>query len=268
MVIAPKVISKKVWLIYQNEANKQYFACNSCSYQMTDYLGDWVTHSSEYDENCQNWPKLTFKMSVMANFSRILVNRYNIWNQRIKLHHKKCGERNFQAKNKKGSTYCTDTVSQAWLDWCTIDKWVLSSPSILLFKHVFPSLTDLDLLFLLLKLALMGFHHVLQLLDEVLLHLELLLHILYLRGSLGCLGGSLSALSASPPHGAGLGSLGHHKLKAKGYLALPKSNCQQNSTTEPQFTRMVARPMQTMQFQLTKSNEKSETDITNLSITA
>ena len=62
-------------------------------------------NAAQYDEN-QNWPKLTFKRPATANVSRIFKNRYDIRNQRIKLHQKKCGERNFAKKKiKKGSPY-------------------------------------------------------------------------------------------------------------------------------------------------------------------
>ena len=56
---------------------------------------------AQYDENCQNWPKLTFKWPATANFPRNMRNWYDIWNKRIKLHQRKSGERNFGTKNLK-----------------------------------------------------------------------------------------------------------------------------------------------------------------------
>ena len=80
---------------------------------------------------------------------------------------------------------------------------------------IFSLATDLDLLLLLLQLVLVRLHHVLQLFDEVLLHLKLFLHVLHFWGGLDCFGSSLGTLTASPPHGADLGSLGHYKLETQ-----------------------------------------------------
>ena len=81
-------------------------------------------------------------------------------------------------------------------------------------SSTWPVATDLHLLFLLFELGLVSLHHVLQLFDEVLLHLELLLHVLYFWAGLGCLGGGLGAVCTSPPHAAGHWSAWPRPLQA------------------------------------------------------
>ena len=73
-----------------------------CSYQMSG--SPRRLSYAQYDVNCKNWPNLTFKRPATAIFFRISRNWYDIWNQCVKLHQVRCGERVLETKNEKGVT--------------------------------------------------------------------------------------------------------------------------------------------------------------------
>ena len=66
IVIVPKLFDWKRWLIHQNGADK---------YHMT--RSPRRLNSAQYDKNCKNWPKVTFKWPAMAiffpNFEKLMV---------------------------------------------------------------------------------------------------------------------------------------------------------------------------------------------------
>ena len=109
---------------------------------------NWISISrrrldfAQHDENCQNFPELTFKCLVLdfpPNFEKS--DNIPIWNQRIKLH-KKCGSKLWDKKIKGVTLLCTGeanlagTVATCFSSGLSCyDIWVRS-------RYIFPGVTE------------------------------------------------------------------------------------------------------------------------------
>ena len=102
MVIVRKLIDRKIWLMHENEANKQYFAI----IRWLAHLGDWITHSMTKTVKIgQNWLSNGL-LQIFPKFEKLIPYLKSA----PQTASEKCGEQNFGTKVKKGITLIYSSV--------------------------------------------------------------------------------------------------------------------------------------------------------------